>query len=182
MQKCCISCISRITFQGIIAFRLFLLLNNSLHIYLLFLLFLFKYVALILLTDTIDRFLGIILLLEFILFDCLRLFFIFLTGRFGLLTLSSANLAQNMLYTSPYLIFVTGTTKNLSCGEISNLLSPSTSSLPYLSSSSTLGLLYNSTSWSFEKSSSESLCWPEEESYGTSFKLIKINLIFLTPS
>ena len=26
------------------------------------------------------RFLGIVLLLEFILFDCLRLFFIFLTG------------------------------------------------------------------------------------------------------
>ena len=30
----------------------------------------------------IIRFLGIVLLLEFILFDCLRLFFIFLTGSF----------------------------------------------------------------------------------------------------
>ena len=30
--------------------------------------------------STLHRFLGIVLLLEFILFDCLRLFFIFLTG------------------------------------------------------------------------------------------------------
>ena len=28
-----------------------------------------------------DRFIGIVLLLEFVLFDCLRLFFIFLTGE-----------------------------------------------------------------------------------------------------
>merc|ERR1719507_2608205 len=39
------------------------------------------------------RFLGIILLLEFILFDCLRLFFIFLTGT-GMLTCVPPYLSQ----------------------------------------------------------------------------------------
>jgi len=42
------------------------------------------------------RFLGIILLLEFILFDCLRLFFIFLTGT-GMLTCVPPNLSQELV-------------------------------------------------------------------------------------
>jgi len=40
------------------------------------------------------RFLGIILLVEFILFDCLRLFFIFLTGT-GMLTCVPPFLSQD---------------------------------------------------------------------------------------